>query len=238
MVGFGYDDPILTTFPAVVGGVLHATRLSNEPSSPALQEAFLVEQEEVKTRLGDRPLSEVPSLAAWRRVFSGFGVKPTQYRSAAESLLRRLTKQGDIPSINTLVDVANLVSIRYALPVAVFDQATVAGMTTVRFATGDEPFTDLGSDTVTYPIEGEVIFVDETPLVSARRWCWRQSAQSAAGLQTAEALITIEGHHDSAERDVAAAVGDILALLQTHQPDSTTTHTVLSAADPRFDFSS
>ena len=39
-------------------------------------------------------------------------------RSAAEALLRRLTKQGSIPSINTLVDIGNLVSIRYALPVA------------------------------------------------------------------------------------------------------------------------
>jgi DNA/RNA-binding domain of Phe-tRNA-synthetase-like protein len=238
MAGFGYDEAIVAAFPGVVGGVIHATGLSNHPSSPALQEAFLVEQEEAKTRLGDSPLSEIPSLAAWRRVFSGFGVKPTQYRSAAESLLRRLTKQGDIPSINTLVDLANLVSIRHALPVAVFDQAAVTGMTTVRFATGDEPFTDLGSDTVTYPIEGEVIFVDEAPLVSARRWCWRQSAQSAAGLQTTEVVITIEGHHDSADRDVASAVADILDLLQTHQPDSTSTHAVLSAADPRFDFQS
>ena len=238
MAGFGYDAAIVAAFPGVVGGVIHATGLSNHPSTPTLREAFLAEQEEVQARLGETPLSEIPSLAAWRRVFSGFGVKPTQYRGAAESLLRRLTKQGDIPSINTLVDLANLVSIRHAIPVAVFDQAAVTGATTVRFASGEEPFTDLGSDTVTHPIEGEVIFVDEAPLVSARRWCWRQSAQSAAGLQTTEALITVEGHHDSAELDVAAAVADIMALLQTHQPDARSTHAVLSAADPRFDFGS
>jgi DNA/RNA-binding domain of Phe-tRNA-synthetase-like protein len=238
MAGFGYDAAIIAAFPGVVGGVIHATGLSNDPSTPLLHEAFLAEQQEVQARLGDTPLASIPSLAAWRRVFSTLGVKPTQYRSAAESLLRRLTKQGDIPSINTLVDLANLVSIRHALPVAVFDQVAVTGTTTVRFATGDEPFTDLGSDSVTHPIEGEVIFVDEAPLVSARRWCWRQSAQSAAGLQTTEALITVEGHHDSAERDVAAAVDDILALLQTHQPDERSAHAVLSAADPRFDFGS
>ena len=238
MDGFGYDADVVAAFPGVVGGVIHATGLSNDPSPATLQEAFLMEQGEVKTRLGDTPLSEVPSLAAWRRVFSGFGVKPTQYRSAAESLLRRLTKQGGIPSINTLVDLANLVSIRHALPVAVFDLESVTGMTTVRFATGDEPFTDLGSDTVTYPIEGEVIFVDETPLVSARRWCWRQSAQSAAGLQTTEALLTVEGHHDSAAADVTAALDDLLTLLTAHQPASTSTHAVLSAADPWFELDS
>ena len=92
-----------------------------------------------------RPFSELPSLAAWRRAFRAFGVDPTGYRSAAEALLRRLTKQGSIPSINTLVDIGNLVSIRHALPVAVFDQRAMTGGTTVRFATGDETFTDLGT---------------------------------------------------------------------------------------------
>jgi DNA/RNA-binding domain of Phe-tRNA-synthetase-like protein len=47
-------------------------------------------------------------------VFTRFGAKPTQYRCAAEALLRRLAKHGDISPINTLVDIGNLVSIRYA----------------------------------------------------------------------------------------------------------------------------
>ena len=73
-------------------------------------------------RIGETPLSELPTLAAWRRAFRAFGVDPTAYRSAAEALLRRLTKQGSIPSINALVDIGNLVAIRYGLPVAMFDQ--------------------------------------------------------------------------------------------------------------------
>ena len=96
--------------------------VSNGPSAPALVAAFEAEQAAALARLGDTPLSEVPSLAAWRRAFRAFGTDPTGYRSAAEALLRRLTKQGSIPSINTLVDIGNLVSIRYALPVAMFDR--------------------------------------------------------------------------------------------------------------------
>ncbi|MBA3293062.1 MAG: hypothetical protein H0T40_04815 [Geodermatophilaceae bacterium] len=62
--------------------------------------------------------------------------QPTQHRNAAEALLRRLGKQGDIPSVSTLVDVGNLVSIRYAMPVAVFDLADIAGSVTVRLSAG------------------------------------------------------------------------------------------------------
>ena len=190
------------------------------------------EQALVKDTIGDQPLSEIPSLRAWRRAFSSFGVKPTQYRSAAEALLRRLTKQGDIPSINLVVDIANLVSIRYRLPIAVFDQRAATGATTVQYSTGAEYFTDLGSDIVTHPEAGEVIFVDEAGLVSARRWCWRQSDQSATRQDTKEALVTVEGQHESAESDVEQAISDLLDLLGNHQPTAVATSAILSPSKP------
>jgi DNA/RNA-binding domain of Phe-tRNA-synthetase-like protein len=145
-----------------------------------------------------------------------------------------LTKQGDIPSINLLVDMANVVSIRHRLPVGVFDQAEAAGVTTVRFAAGEERFTDLGSDGVSNPEPGEVIFVDDAGLVSARRWCWRQSDQSAARPATTEALITVEGHHEGAQEDVAAALEDLLSLLAVYQPGSTVAFDVLAPGHPDF----
>src|SRR5574340_473303 len=108
--------------------------MTNGPAPKDLEEAFIDEQQATLKRLGDTPLSQIPSLAAWRTVFRAFNVDPTQYRSAAEALLRRLTKKGDIPSINTLVDLGNLVSIRYALPVAIFDTRALQPPLTVRFA--------------------------------------------------------------------------------------------------------
>lgn len=236
MGGFGYHPEVVERFPAIRAGVIHCTGVSNGPTPQGLLDAYRREQEAVEGRIGDTPLSEIPSLAAWRRAFSSFGVKPTQYRNAAESLLRRLTKKGDIPSINTLVDLANLVSIRHRMPVAVFDQADVAGATTVRFATGNERFTDLGTDTVSHPEAGEVVFVDDDSVVSARRWCWRQSAQSAARPGTVDALITIEGQHEGAEDDVALATRDLLALLDAHQPGAAVSHALLSPESPRFEF--
>ena len=214
MARFAYDPSVLARFPGVAGGVLHATGVVNGPTPPDLAGLFRAEQVAVLGRLGKTPLSELPSLAAWRRVFRGFGVDPTQYRSAAESLLRRLAKQGDLPSIGTLVDLANLVSIRHALPVAVFDLRGVAGGTTVRFATGDEVWADLGASETLHPEPGEVVFVDEAGVVCARRWCWRQSATSAVREDTSEVLVTVEGHHDGAPDDVRRALADLEAMLR------------------------
>lgn len=217
---FSYDSAILTAYPTIRAGAIHATGLTNGPTPKNLQASFKDEQTAAVERIGGIALSEIASLAAWRRAFSAFGVSPTQYRNAAEALLRRLTKRGDIPSINLFVDMANLVSVRYALPVAVFDQASVSGGTSVRFAEGTEAFTDLASGEPSPPEEGEVIFVDAANLVSARRWCWRQSRQSAAGEETTEVLITVEGHHEDAQRDVMAATNDLVELLMNYAADA------------------
>ena len=235
MILFRYAPEILERFPNVRGGVIWARGLRNGPTPPALLRAYRAEQQAALERIGDTPLGQLPSLAAWRRAFSAFGVPPTKYRNAAEALLRRLTKKGDIPSLNLLVDLGNLVSIRYGLPLAVFDRRAMQGVLSVRFARGDERFTDLGATEAVHPAAGEVIFVDEAGVVFARRWCWRQSAPSAARDDTTEALITVEAQHEAAEADVQRALDDLRALLAEHVPQATLSAALLSPQRPAFE---
>jgi DNA/RNA-binding domain of Phe-tRNA-synthetase-like protein len=211
---FQYDTKLLSQFPNTVGGIILAKNMSNIPSSDELQAVYIAEQKAVIEKIGDTSLSQLDSLSAWRSTFTAFGVNPTKTRSAPEALLRRLTKKGDIPSINSLVDIGNLVSIRYAMPVAVFDIRGLAGMITVRFADGTERYTELGSDEIKHPEKDEVIFADDTGLVFARRWCWRQSFQSAARLDTINAIIAVEAQHEGGITDVENAVSDLLELLK------------------------
>ena len=216
MIVFQYDPAVLARFPTIVGGVILAQNMANGPTPDSLQTMYQAEQQATLQRIGATPLSQIPSLSAWRSAFRGFDVDPTQYRGAAEALLRRLTKKGDIPSINLLVDLGNLVSIRYALPVAVFDTRTLQGSVTVHFADGSERYTTLGESEVDHPQPGEVVFSDESKLVIARRWCWRQSEQSAASAETRSAIITVEAHHPAGHRDIETALNDLLALLQEY----------------------
>lgn len=217
MTTFRYDAAILERFPAVTGGVILATGLRNGPTPEPLRAAYLEEQRATLARIGETPLSQLPTLAAWRGAFRRFGVDPTQCRCAAEALLRRLTKKGDIPSINALVDLGNLVSIRYALPVAVFDTRSLTGPLTVRFATGEERYSPLGQPDITeHPTAGEVVFADDAGLVFAERWCWRQSDQSAARDDTTAVVITVEAQHEGARPEIEAALADLLTLLERY----------------------
>lgn len=212
---FIYTPNILQEFPALRAGMIAARELPRlTPDAYAhITELFQAEQAIVKTRIGDTPLSEIPSLSAWRGAFRKFGVDPTQYRSAAESLLRRLTKKGDIPSINPLVDIGNLISIRYALPVAMISLDGIRPPLHARFATGDERFRDLGDGADETPAKGEVIFAETDGTVHARRWCWRQSVASAAGSDTRHLLVTIEAQHPDSDADIRNALTDMQTLL-------------------------
>jgi DNA/RNA-binding domain of Phe-tRNA-synthetase-like protein len=230
---FQYHPDVLASYPNIVGGVILAEGVTNGPTPAGLLQAYQDEQRAVLDRIGDTPLSEIESLNAWRRAFRGFGANPTKYRSAAEALLRRLTKKGDIPSIISLVDLANMVSIRHALPVAAFNTQSIQGPVTVRFSDGSEWFRPLGRGEPEHPAGGEVIFSDEIRMVIARRWCWRQSVESAAGPETTRALITVEAQHPAGRQVVEKALGDLLELLPEYSGGSFQS-TVLDANQPVF----
>ena len=192
------------------------TGLKNGSPGEELRKVYLSEQQNVLAKIGSTPLSEIETLAGWRAAFRIFGVDPTQYRSAAEALLRRLTKKGDIPSINAVVDICNLVSIRYALPVAALDIHELEGVISVHFAAGNELFKPLGEVASEHPESSEVIFSDPTGHVFARRWCWRQSLDSAVQENSQNVLFTIEAQHDGGKTMVEQALNDLRALLEKY----------------------
>jgi DNA/RNA-binding domain of Phe-tRNA-synthetase-like protein len=233
LLGFQYHSEILARFPLICGGVILLHGISNSPTSPDLLQEYLSEQRLVIEKIGQKPLSELPSLAGWRAAFRSFGVDPTKYRSAAESLLRRLTKKGDIPSISTLVDLCNLVSIRHALPVAAVDSRSLNGPITVHFASGGESFTAHDTPEPERPDPGEVIFSDDAGLVVARRWCWKQSVESTVEMDTHDAILTIESQHQGGEADVRLAIQDLAGYLNEATQASIKTG-ILTAGNPSF----
>ncbi|MBK9180412.1 MAG: hypothetical protein IPM45_12795 [Acidimicrobiales bacterium] len=222
-----YDPAVLERFPSTRAGAAVLGGVGNGPTAAGLLAAFRAEQEAALGRLADRPVSDLASIVAWRRTFTAFGVAPTRYRNAAEALLRRLTKAGDIPTLGTLVDLGNLLSVRHALPVVVVDLDRVAGGLTVRFATGDERFADLGGTVAERPEPGEVVFVDEDDVVAARRWCWRQSTASAVSGATRRVLLAAEAQHEGGADAVAAALDSLGGLVSDHLPGAVLTTAVL-----------
>jgi DNA/RNA-binding domain of Phe-tRNA-synthetase-like protein len=187
-----------------------------------------------RERLSQAPESQMPEVSAWRRTYSQMGLKPTQYRSAGEALLRRFRREDDLPRLHPLVDLCNAVSLAFALPVAVFDLAKVEEFLEVRHAKGTEQYLAFSGEIET-PSPDEVIFADAADQVHARRWTFRQSRRSVISPETTYALIVSEGLHETADADARALI-DILAEKITALWSPPRHQKILSAEAPRLEF--
>ncbi|MBQ28663.1 MAG: hypothetical protein CL434_02470 [Acidimicrobiaceae bacterium] len=201
----GYDPEILVRFPQLSWACILIEGVSNGPAPSALMTEMRSAEKEVRRALQSTPIAEIPAVAAWRRVFSSFGAKPTKYRNSLEALLRRISKGETLPSISYVVDVGNLVSISCRVPLGIFDLDRYVAPAKIGFATGDERFSDLGSSETDRPDAGEVVFTDADGQLMTRRWCWRQDRRFASQAKTTRALVIAEAHHEGGSKDVAAA---------------------------------
>src|SRR5215510_158101 len=230
---FEHSGEIWRDFPQLVPGVLFAEGITAHAAAGSRAAMFTAV---ARSRLAQVPEGELPEIQAWRRAFSAMGLKPTQYRCASESLLRRLRKEGSLPQLHPLVDLCNAVSAAFAIPVAVFDVSKITSHLQVRYAAGDEDYLTFSGD-VEHPAAHEVIFADQASRVHARRWTNRQSGLSAVQDSTTAVLIVAEAMHDSAPSDVPELIAAVTAELHALW-SLTPTAAVLSQRAPRFTFGS
>lgn len=208
---FAHDSAIVADFPQLSVATLAVLDVTDQADVADTMAPFY---ERAVVKLAGRSESDLVEVAAWRRAFSQMGLKPTQYRCASEALLRRLRKDGSLPAVHPLVDLCNAVSLAYAIPIAVFDIASVSGDLTVRRASGTETYLTFGGDTES-PEPGEVIFADSAGQAHSRRWTHRQSALSAIRPDTKRVVIVSEAMHDTGQQDVAALRTELEEALST-----------------------
>ncbi|WP_030669413.1 B3/4 domain-containing protein [Streptomyces sp. NRRL B-1347] len=226
---FQHAPALWRDFPALVPGVLLARGLTPDVPVDAPVARYGAAAAE---RLAAAPESQFPEVQAWRRAFATLGLKPTQYRCASESLLRRFRKEGSLPRIHPLIDLCNAVSLAYGIPVGVFDLSRISGDLEVRYADGDEAY-ETFSGGLERPDAGEVVFADGARRAHARRWTNRQSGHSAVRATTSDVLIITEALHDTAAQDVPKLVSTLADELRTTWSAEPRT-AVLSAEAPVF----
>jgi DNA/RNA-binding domain of Phe-tRNA-synthetase-like protein len=102
---------------------------------------------------------ETGNVARARALYRRFGIDPTRVRPSSEALLRRLKKGEPLPRINSLVDVANALSIQLQVPVGLYDLGKVKGEElVVRLGAEDEGYTGIGKEHVN--VAGRICVAD------------------------------------------------------------------------------
>ncbi|HYR50000.1 MAG TPA: phenylalanine--tRNA ligase beta subunit-related protein [Candidatus Eisenbacteria bacterium] len=122
---------------------------------------------------------EVGVVGRARELYRRFGLDPTRVRPSSEALLRRLKKGEPLPRINSLVDVANALSVQLQVPVGLYDLDKVkGGELVIRLGAKGEGYTGIGKERVN--VAGRICVAD------AEGPCGNPSADSARTMITTE----------------------------------------------------
>ncbi|HEX9529532.1 MAG TPA: phenylalanine--tRNA ligase beta subunit-related protein, partial [Acidimicrobiales bacterium] len=114
-----------------------------EVTEPRADFTLEVEVATAAARAG-RVAETAPARALYRR----FGIDPTKTRPSSEALLRRALRGDRFPRINSLVDVANVMSLLAQSPVGLYDLDRVEGLLTIRVGAEGEGYQGIGKDHV------------------------------------------------------------------------------------------
>lgn len=215
-IHYRYSPSVLTSFPQLQsrGLLIDGINRNTDPNAAMSQLTAIAEN-----RLALATEGEFPEIKAWRRAFSAMGYKPTQYRCASEALLRRFRLEGSLPALHPLVDLCNVTSLAFAIPVAVFDVEKINGILSIRHTDGDEVYETFSGNTES-PEQGEIIYADDDRRAHARRWTNRQSGWSAINSETKTALIVTEALHETAQQDTDKLINSLMTTLKQLWPAS------------------
>jgi DNA/RNA-binding domain of Phe-tRNA-synthetase-like protein len=140
-------------------GVVEAAPVRVGPAGPEL----LAEIESLCARMAaahaGQPPSAIEGLAPARRLYRAFAIDPTSTRPSSEALLRRILQGKPFPSVNAAVEVCNLCSTSFLLPIGLYDAAKIRGDVTLRSGEAGEWYPGIRKDSVN--VAGRPVLVDD-----------------------------------------------------------------------------
>lgn len=145
---------------------------------------------EIRSTLTFEKIKEQPVIKATREAYKKTGKDPNRYRPSSESLCRRIVKGNDLYQINTLVDVVNLVSLKFGYSIGGFDLDKIQGDVVLGIGRKDEPYEGIGRGKLN--IEGLPVQRDEIGGIGTPT---SDEVRTAIDLKTKRFYMNINGYN-------------------------------------------
>ena len=229
-------DEIFEKFPSFRRGIVIARNMKNKTEDNELYEML-------KKTLSDRfenpvDLESDSRITDWKEAHRVFNSNPNKFPPAHIALIKRIQKKKtEIPFINSVVAVMNIVSIQNILPVGGDDIIAPDSTFKLGISDGSESFIPLGMpDKDERPDAGEVIYlISETKDVMCRRWNWRNGDKTKINGNTSNIIMNIDAIGEGSEARALKA-RDIVAELLEKYCGAETEKTLLSPEMRKYPF--
>ncbi|MCY1300569.1 hypothetical protein D9M70_501400 [compost metagenome] len=142
-----------------------------------------------------------------------------------------MLKPDNLPDINPLVDIGNLLSLRYILPAGVHPIGPQSTQIELRKTAETDRFLPDVGGSVEPIAPGEVVLTAGSRVLT-RRWTWRQAGDTRTLSETRCVFFDIDGLPPVSQGDVEAAVADLIELVGLYCGGRCLGHSVLDAQHP------
>ena len=210
---YSIDDEVFRRYPGYTRGVVLAYDVQNGDSPAELIQLMREAEDSVRQRMNLDTLATHPRIASWREAYRSFGANPGKFRSSIEAMVRRILRDQELPSINALVDIGNVFSLRHISPTGGHAIDVVKEDICLRPATGEEAFVPFGSDQTEHPEPGEIVFV-EANTVLTRRWSWRQANHTLTVPTTTAIEFNVDGLPPVTTEEVESMSAELAEMVQ------------------------
>jgi DNA/RNA-binding domain of Phe-tRNA-synthetase-like protein len=158
-------------------------------------------------------VARVPEIPFYRELSRRFSEEFGAAVPAVENVVTRYVMKGKFPRINSLVDAANVASLRNMIPVGLFDLSSIAGDLTLGIATGDEQIVPLGKTKSEAVPRGFPVLRDRDKIISIVGV--RDSAQTMIVPATTAVLAFSWGIEGVPRERVRATLTECIELCRT-----------------------
>ena len=209
------QSPEFTTHvPNFIGAYIEAQVL-NSPTPSALWSEIEAAGETLAAHYTTDTLKSQSGIAATRAAYKSCGKDPSRYRPASEQLARRILQGKSLYSVDTLVDLGNLVSIASGYPTGLLDADRITGdQLTLGIGCAEEVYEGIGRGTLN--IEGLPLYRDAVGGVASPT---SDSTRTMLSPDTTHLLFIINGY-DGDRQQVERTLDYALNLLRRYAAGS------------------
>jgi len=154
-----FSPTIQAKIPGLKIGVLAATGFTVNKKSDFISGQFSDLEKFIKDKFSENPPSSNPIVSAVRRMYRRIGWEPTQYRPSSEAMIRRFLKNKGLYRINNAVDLGNVASARYHIPMGLYDVDRFSGSISVDVGQDGEEYHGISKDVI--HAEGKLVLRDD-----------------------------------------------------------------------------
>ncbi|OYD08508.1 B3/B4 domain-containing protein [Paludifilum halophilum] len=166
------DPDLKKILPSFLLGIIHYEGCDVGPSTPELGKQVQIFTDQLRAEYTPSDLAQLEAVRHWREAFKRLGTSPSRYRPSSESLLRRVVKGGSLSSVNSAVDLNNYFSLKYLLPLGIYNRDSIQG--SIRCGIGAEEDSYTGVNGREVSMKNKLLLQDDTgpfgsPYVDSRR---------------------------------------------------------------------